>query len=247
VSTSSVLEVRGLRAGYGRVQVVNDVSLRIVAGEVVALVGRNGAGKTTTLAAMAGLRYGPSEGSVHIDDHDVTKDSPHQIVLGGVNLVPEGRRVFREMSVAENLRLGAFTRRRIARNAIGEDLERVYELFPALALYKTKVVGELSGGQQQMVAIGQKLMTRPKFLLLDEPTSGLAPALVDELYDRFLALAHEGIGLLVVDQSVERVFERSERFYVMDDGRIVQSGLPSPAALESVNSIIMGLGELKTL
>ena len=247
MTSPSVLEVRGLRAGYGRVQVVNDVSLRIGVGEVVALVGRNGAGKSTTLAAIAGLRYGPIDGSVHIDERDITKDSPHQIVLGGVNLVPEGRRVFREMSVGDNLRLGAFTRRRRGRNVIGDDLERVYELFPALALYKSKVVGELSGGQQQMVAIGQKLMTRPKFLLLDEPTSGLAPALVDELYDRLLTLALEGIGLLVVDQSVERVFERTERFYVMDEGRIALSGLPGEDALKDVNRIIMGLGKLKTL
>ena len=122
----------------------------------------------------------------------------------------------------------------------------MYELFPALELYKSKVVGELSGGQQQMVAIGQKLMTRPKFLLLDEPTSGLAPALVDELYDRFAALVADGIGLLVVDQSVERVVERSDRFYVMDDGRIVMSGTAARSALEGINSIILGLGPVPT-
>jgi branched-chain amino acid transport system ATP-binding protein len=244
MSAESVLDVAGLHAGYGRVQVVNGVSMTVTAGEVVALVGRNGAGKTTTLSAMAGLRYGPFAGTVRIDDQDFSKSSPHQIVLGGVNLVLEGRRLFREMTVTENLRLGAFTRRRTTKSEIAADLGRVYELFPALELYRSKVVGELSGGQQQMVAIGQKLMTRPKFLLLDEPTSGLAPALVDELYDRFLSLASDGIGILIVDQSVERVIDRSDRFYVMDDGKIVLDGESSSNALEGINSIILGVSKV---
>jgi branched-chain amino acid transport system ATP-binding protein len=244
VSAPSVLEIAELRAGYGRVQVVNDVSMTVKAGEWVAVVGRNGAGKTTTLSAVCGLRYGPTGGTVRIDDHDVSKASAHDIVLAGVNLVPEGRRIFREMTVAENLRLGAYSRRRSARAEVANDLSRVYELFPALELYKSKVVGELSGGQQQMVAVGQKLMTRPKFLLLDEPTSGLAPALVDELYDRFAALAADGIGLLVVDQSVERVVDRSDRFYVMDDGRIVMAGVASRSALEGINAIILGVSQV---
>jgi branched-chain amino acid transport system ATP-binding protein len=246
MTDASVLDIADLKAGYGRVQVVNEVSMSVTAGEVVAVVGRNGAGKTTTLAAVAGLRYGPTAGTVRIDGADISAATAHDIVRSGVNLVPEGRRIFREMTVAENLRLGAFTRRRSGRTEIPADLARVYELFPALELYKSKVVGELSGGQQQMVAIGQKLMTRPKFLLLDEPTSGLAPALVDELYDRFAALVADGIGLLVVDQSVERVVERSDRFYVMDDGRIVMSGAAARSALEGINAIILGLGQVPT-
>jgi branched-chain amino acid transport system ATP-binding protein len=234
------LTVSGLRAGYGRVAVVLDVSLELNTGEVVALVGRNGAGKTTSLAAICGLRYGPSGGVVRIGDKDISKLNSHDMAQCGLKLVPEGRRIFRSMTVAENLRLGAYHHRRGGRVDVSSDLERVHELFPDLAEFAAKRAGELSGGQQQMVAIGQALMSRPRYLLLDEPSSGLAPALVDEMYDRFDELARSGIGLLVVDQSVERALERSRRYYLMESGTIVAEGPSEASALEGINAVIMG-------
>jgi branched-chain amino acid transport system ATP-binding protein len=157
-----------------------------------------------------------------------------------VKLVPEGRRIFRSMTVTENLRLGAYVRRRGSRTDISDDLARVEELFPALADYPGKLAGELSGGQQQMVAIGQALMSRPRFLLLDEPSSGLAPAVVDEMYDRFDELASHGMGLLVVDQSVERAVERTSRYYLMEGGVTVATGDSELGALEAINDVILG-------
>lgn len=234
------LAVTGLRAGYGRVQVVTDVSFEVHPGEMVALLGRNGAGKTTSLSAVSGLRYGPGGGNVKVGDHDVSGAGPHSIVEAGVKLVPEGRRIFRSMTVAENLRLGAYLRRRGSRTDISDDLTRVEELFPALATYNRKLAGELSGGQQQMVAIGQALMSRPRYLLLDEPSSGLAPALVDEMYDRFDELAAQGMGLLVVDQSVERAVERTRRYYLMEAGATVASGDSELEALDAINAVILG-------
>lgn len=234
------LVVSGLKAGYGKVSVVTDVSFRVDTGEVVGLVGRNGAGKTTSLAAVAGLRYGPSGGTVHIGEDDLTGRGPHEIAGGGLKLVPEGRRIFRSMTVSENLRLGAYPHRRTGRRGIDQDVARVQELFPALETYAETLTGELSGGQQQMVAIGQALMSRPRFLLLDEPSSGLAPALVDEMYDRFDQLAAEGMGLLVVDQSIERVLDRTSRYYLMESGATVGEGRSEPNALERINEVILG-------
>ena len=235
----AVLEVEGLQAGYGQVQVVNDVSFSVAAGETVALVGRNGVGKTTSLAAVAGLRYGPVRGRVRLGDRDLAPCSPNEIVSAGVKFVPEGRRIFRSMSVHENLRLGAFTRRRDRIGGLDEDFDRVYELFSVLRGYSRKRAGELSGGQQQMVAIGQALMSRPRFLLLDEPSSGLGPALVDEMYDRFDELVSVGVGLLVVDQSIERALERSRRFYVMEAGAMALEGVSDASAIEPINAIVL--------
>jgi len=234
------LTVDGLVAGYGRVQVVFDVSFTLEPGEMVAMVGRNGAGKTTTLAAIAGLRYGPGGGTVRIAERDVSTASPNEIVRAGIKLVPEGRRLFRDMSVLENLRLGAFTRRRTDRSKLGDDLDRVFDLFPALARDRHRTVLSLSGGQQQMVAVGQALMTKPRFMLLDEPMSGLAPALIDSMYDSFLALVGEGIGMLIVDQNIERVLETSSRFYVVDSGRVVLEGGSESGALANVTKIVLG-------
>lgn len=237
-----VLSVKGLRASYGRVVVVSDVSFDVYSGEWVSLVGRNGAGKTTSLMAISGLRYGPGGGDVAVGGVDISRYNSHRIVAAGLKLVPEGRRLFREMSVWENLRLGAFVHRRGARNDIDTDLDRVCELFPVLRRDRDKPVGALSGGQQQMVAVGQALMTRPKVLLLDEPASGLAPALVDDLYDSFRALCDEHIGLLVVDQSIERAMHHSDRYYVVEDGRIVLGGKCETAALDEVTRIVLGSG-----
>jgi branched-chain amino acid transport system ATP-binding protein len=237
---TEALVVDGLQAGYGRVQVVFDVSFVLEPGEMVAMVGRNGAGKTTSLSAIAGLKYGPGGGTVSIAGKDVSAATPNEIVQSGVKMVPEGRRLFREMSVLENLRLGAFTRRRRDRAQLNDDLARVFELFPALARDRHRTVLSLSGGQQQMVAVGQALMTKPKFLLLDEPMSGLAPALIDSMYDTFLELISQGIGMLIVDQNIERVLETSSRFYVVDSGRVVLEGGAEAGALENVTKIVLG-------
>jgi branched-chain amino acid transport system ATP-binding protein len=231
----------GLCAGYGRVQVVNDFTVAVEPGEIIALVGRNGAGKSTALSAVCGLRFGKPGGTVYVDGADMSQAPADALVRAGVSLVPEGRRIFRDMTVIENLRLGAFTRRRSGRREIPADFERVCELFPALARYSGKRAGELSGGQQQMVAIGQALMSRPKYLLLDEPASGVAPVLVDEIYDTVEALVtRDRIGLLMVDQSIERAIERSHRIYVMDSGSIVMESASASASIERINPIVMG-------
>lgn len=238
------LSVSGLRAGYGRVQVVFDVSFDVSGGETVAVVGRNGAGKTTSFMAVAGLRQGVAGGTVMLDDQDISKASPLGVVQAGLCLVAEGRRVFRDMTVTENLRMGAYTRRRRDRDQIPEDLDRVRDLFPALGEFRNKLVGELSGGQQQMVAVGQALMSRPKFVLLDEPTSGLAPALIEEMYDAFGKLVGQGIGVVVVDQSVERVIEWSDRYYVIESGRVIKSGRSTADAVPGINDIVLGVSRL---
>ncbi len=240
MSTEQGLKVTNLSAGYGRVPVVFDVSFTVAPGEMVALVGRNGAGKSTSLAAVAGLRFGPGGGQVTLDGEDLTGAASDRIVRAGLKLVPEGRRLFRDMNVYENLRLGAFLRRREGRRNIDADVARIYDLFPALAVARSKTVGSLSGGQQQMVAVGQALMTSPRFLALDEPTAGLAPTLIDTLYESFLALAAEGIGLLIVDQNIERVLESTRRYYVVDSGRVVLDGPCHSGALDQVVRIVLG-------
>jgi branched-chain amino acid transport system ATP-binding protein len=236
---NAILDVASLSAGYGRIRVVSDVSFTVAQGEVVAIVGRNGAGKTTSLAAVAGLRYGPCGGSVTVAGVDVTGSSPVRVVRSGLSLVREGRRIFRDMTVLENVRLGAFTRRKTKN--LGTDLDYVHELFPTLKKYSAKLAGELSGGQQQMVAIGQALMSRPRFLLLDEPASGLAPAVVEEMYDRLRLLADDGMGVAIVDQSVERILRWSDRFYVFESGRTELSGASRSAVVENINEIILGV------
>jgi branched-chain amino acid transport system ATP-binding protein len=244
VTETPGLIITGLTAGYGRVKVVTDFTVTVGPGEVVALVGRNGAGKSTALAAAVGLRFGQAGGRVTVDGTDVSREAPNAIVVAGVSLVPEGRRIFRDMTVVENLRLGAFTRRRTGRRQIAGDIEQVYELFPVLSRYSGKTAGALSGGQQQMVAIGQALMSRPTYLLLDEPASGVAPILVDEIYDTIDRLVSEGLGVVLVDQSVERALERSSRYAVMDNGVMVLSGDSTPSAIDQINPILLGTGTL---
>jgi branched-chain amino acid transport system ATP-binding protein len=240
MSADGSLSVTNLSAGYGRVPVVFDVSFTLRAGEMVALVGRNGAGKSTSLAAVAGLRFGPCGGTVMLNDRDLTGANSDEIVRAGLKLVPEGRRLFREMTVYQNLRLGAFLRRREGRREVDAAVGRVYDLFPALAVARDRTVLSLSGGQQQMVAVGQALMTTPKYLALDEPTAGLAPALIDTLYEAFTALAAQGIGLLIVDQNIERVLESTSRYYVVDNGRVVLDGDCEIGAIDQVVKIVLG-------
>jgi branched-chain amino acid transport system ATP-binding protein len=226
------LTVEGLAAGYGAMQAVTKVDLSVSTGEAVSVVGCNGAGKTTTLQAIAGLRFGSFAGRIRIDQRDVTRWSPAKMAAIGLALVPEGHRIFAEMTVVENLRLGAFSVRR-GKAAIAEQLERVFELFPDLHTARERSAEQLSGGQQQMLAIGSALMCRPRFLMLDEPCAGLAPTLVDRIYEVIGRLASDGHGILLVEQDVQRAMRRSARTYVMDHGRVVLRGPSSSLVNDS--------------
>lgn len=238
------LEVRDLHAGYGQMEVVGGVDFDLNPGEVVALVGRNGAGKSTTLSAVAGMRLGWFTGTVTVNGETVPIQSTAKVARSGLALVPEGRRIFRELTVHENLHIGAYMRRRKPRNEMHEDFDRVKELFPALDTYWRKVSGSLSGGEQQMVALGQALMSRPSFLLLDEPTSGLSPGLSEALYKAIAAMADSGIGVLVVEQSVDRALRHTHRMYVMESGRMALDGSCEQLGQgDVVNRIVMGVGE----
>jgi branched-chain amino acid transport system ATP-binding protein len=218
-----VLTVTGVSAGYGRVPVLHDVALSVEPGEVVALLGANGAGKTTLLRVIAGeLR--PSAGSVDFHGRELAGRRPEQVVAAGVALVPEGRRLFAGLTVRENLLLGAYSRRRAD---LVPDLERVYELFPRLAQRAEQTAGRMSGGEQQMAAIGRALMGRPRLLMIDELSLGLAPTVVDDLIDLLPALAQDGMAILLVEQDVEAALAAASRGYVLELGAIVGQG---PAA-----------------
>jgi branched-chain amino acid transport system ATP-binding protein len=235
------LVVSDLCAGYGTMQVVSRVSLDVAAGETVALIGRNGAGKSTLLMAIAGMRYGSSAGSVRFGDRDLSRASAIQVVGAGIAHVPEGHRVFTQLSVTENLRLGAYQRRRAPRAELDASLNRVFELFPALRKYARRDAGLLSGGEQQMVAIGQALMVDPKVLMLDEPTSGLALPVVRIIVEVLSELRANGLGILVVEQSVTRALAVSDRCYLMERGQIVIAGDSAVLATdERVPGIVRG-------
>jgi branched-chain amino acid transport system ATP-binding protein len=222
--TEPVLSVRGLSTGYGSVPVVSEVSIDVARGELVALLGRNGAGKSTTLNAIAGARHGPTRGTVRLAGRDVTRAGPAALYLAGLALVPEGHRVFPSLSVVENVRLGGFPWRRKRARAIDTGVDRVMELFPMLARYATREAGALSGGQQQMVAIGQALVADPAVLMIDEPSSGLAPAVVADIYRALTVLRDEGRAVLLVEQSIDRAMAAATRTYVLERGSIVLAG-----------------------
>jgi branched-chain amino acid transport system ATP-binding protein len=222
--------------------VVRDISLTVGPGEIVSLVGRNGAGKTTALSAIAGLRYGPSGGSVELDGRDITRSRAAEITAHGLAHVPEGHRVFRTMTVAENLRLGAYCHRSDDRKAFQASLRHVHSLFPILETYAQRAAGLCSGGEQQMVAIGQALMSRPRLLCLDEPTSGLATRVIVDIWTVLHRLKDEGLAIVIVEQSVDRALRHADRCYVIDDGTVALSG--SCAELsgdDRVRSIITGV------
>jgi len=244
-NSDSLLEVTELQAGYGTLRAVDGVSLRVGAAETVALIGRNGAGKTTSLLAIAGLRYGQSAGRVTLGGTDVSRATAGRIVEAGLAHVPEGHRIFPDLTVEENLRLGAYTRRRAGRKAVAATMEGVFDLFPILRTYASRSAGFLSGGEQQMVAIGQALMAEPKVLMLDEPTSGLAPAVIRTIYQVVRQLRDQGMALLIVEQSVPRALANSDRCYVMERGRIVISGDSADLARnERVSAIVRGTEEV---
>jgi branched-chain amino acid transport system ATP-binding protein len=215
-----MLEVRAVRAGYGGVTVLWDVDLAVGAGEIVALVGANGAGKTTLLRAVSG-GLAPSAGQILLDGVDRAGLPPERVARLGVAHVPEGRRLFSGLSVKENLLVGAHHRGRVD---LASDLERVFDLFPILAERARQVAGRLSGGEQQMCALGRALMGRPRLLLIDELSLGLAPRLVDELLARLPEIAGADTGIVLVDQDVEAALSVAARGYVLETGRMVAQG-----------------------
>ena len=215
-----MLEVESLRSAYGRIEVVKGVNLAVAAGEVVALVGSNGAGKTTLLRALSGVQP-VTAGRIRLAGEAVERAPPHRRVALGMAHVPEGRQVFGPLSVEDNLRLGAYLRRD---GGIAADRERVYALFPALAEKRREPAGGLSGGQQQMLAIGRALMARPKLLLLDEPSMGLAPLLARQILDAVVRLKEEGVTILLVEQNAAAALAVADRGYVIETGRITHEG-----------------------
>jgi branched-chain amino acid transport system ATP-binding protein len=216
-----VLEIRGLEAGYGDARALGGVTLSVGAGEIVALLGPNGAGKSTLLNAVAGL-VRPWAGAILWEGEDLRTVDAHLIVDRGIALVPEGRRLFGGMSVEENLELGAFARRAHAGRRAA--LERVYALFPALAERRRQVVQALSGGQQQMVAVGRALMASPRLLMLDEPSLGLAPRLVAAILEALVAINRAGVGVFLVEQNVPAALSLAHRGYLLEGGRVVGEG-----------------------
>ena len=218
-----LLKARNLHIGYGDAPAVWDVSLDVAAGEIVAVIGPNGAGKTTLINAIAGLLR-CRQGELRFDGADMTSVRAHDYCSHGIALVPEGRRLFAKMSVEENLELGCYLP--AARAGRDQSLERVYGLFPILRDKRAQPAGELSGGQQQMVAIGRALMARPRIVLFDEPSLGLAPTIVDDMFEIIARVRDEGAAVLLVEQNVLKALGIADRAYVLEQGRIVSAGLP---------------------
>ncbi len=216
-----MLVINNLEAWYGRIQALKGISLHIDHGEVVTLIGANGAGKTTTLRALTGLMERTS-GGIELEGRPIAERSPEDIVRLGVAHVPEGRQVFAPLSVSDNLRLGAYTRR--DHRGIESDTAMVYDLFPRLAERRTQLAGVLSGGEQQMLAVGRALMARPRILLMDEPSMGLAPLVIREIFRTIARLKAEGLTILLVEQNARAALQVADRGYVIETGRIVLSG-----------------------
>lgn len=215
-----MLEVSNLHSAYGRIEVLRGVSLEVRAGEIVALIGSNGAGKTTLLRALSGVQP-ITKGEIRFRGERVDRLPPHRRVERGVTQSPEGRQVFGPLSVTDNLRLGAYMRRD---KDIENDRDRIFEMFPVLREKRLHAAGGLSGGQQQMLAIGRALMGKPSLLLLDEPSLGLSPILVDQILAAIVSLKANGITVLLVEQNASAALEIADRGYVMETGRIVSTG-----------------------
>ena len=216
-----MLEVTGLRVAYGGIQAVRSITFHVSAGETVALIGANGAGKTSTLKALARV-LDAAGGDVHFCGEKISRIAPHHIVRKGIALVPEGRGVFPRLSVLENLHMGAFIRHDAAE--VERDLQRVFAYFPRLKERASQLAGTLSGGEQQMLAIGRALMSRPKLLLLDEPSMGLAPIMVQKIFEVVRAVAADGMTILLIEQNAKLALESSQRGYVMESGEITLHG-----------------------
>ena len=217
----AMLEVKDLEVYYGMIQAIKGISFEVNQGEVIALIGANGAGKTTTLHTITGL-LSPKKGSVMFEGTDITKVPAHKIVSMGMAHVPEGRRVFAELSVYENLKMGAYTRK--DKNEIEESLANVYKRFPRLEERRNQMAGTLSGGEQQMLAMGRALMSKPKIILMDEPSMGLSPIFVNEIFDIIQAVSESGTTVLLVEQNAKKALSIADRAYVLETGKITMSG-----------------------
>jgi branched-chain amino acid transport system ATP-binding protein len=211
------LRLENVHTFYGSIEALKGISIEVHEGEVVTLIGANGAGKSTTLRSINGLNT-PREGSIFFQGRDITRRPPHDIVEMGISQSPEGRRLFPHMTVLENLEMGAFQRR--DRSGIRDDLDRVYSLFPRLAERKSQRAGTLSGGEQQMVAMGRALMARPKLLMLDEPSMGLAPIFVERIFEIVREINQQGTTILLVEQNALMALDAADRGYVLETGRV---------------------------
>jgi branched-chain amino acid transport system ATP-binding protein len=213
----ALLRVEDVHTYYGSIEALKGISLEVHEGEIVSLIGANGAGKSTTLRSINGLNH-PRRGSIHFRGRDITRDPPHDIVRRGISQSPEGRKLFPRMSVLENLEMGAF--QRSDRSELRGDLDRVYSLFPRLSERKQQRAGTLSGGEQQMVAIGRALMARPGLLLLDEPSMGLAPIFVERVFETIVEINKQGTTILLVEQNAMMALDVANRGYVLETGRV---------------------------
>ncbi len=216
-----MLELRNIHTYYGQIRAVQGISITVNAGEMVCLIGANGAGKSTTLMTISGI-YTPVEGSIHFEGEDITKTAAEQRVPLGISQVPEGRLVFPDMSVLENLELGAYSRNN--RQAIKDDLDKIFQSFPKLYQRRRQRGGSLSGGEQQMLAIGRSLMAQPRLLLLDEPSLGLAPLIVKQIFEIIQQINADGTTVLLVEQNAQLALQVTDRSYVMETGKITMEG-----------------------
>ena len=216
-----VLELKDVHTYYGAIHALKGISIEVREGEIVTLIGANGAGKSTTLRSINGLNH-PRQGSIHFEGRDITSAPPHDVVKLGISQSPEGRRLFPRMSVLENLEMGAF--QRTDRHLFKEDIDRVFDLFPRLEERKSQHAGTLSGGEQQMCAIGRALMARPKLLMLDEPSMGLAPIFVEKIFEIVHEINEQGTPILLVEQNALMALDAADRGYVLETGRIALEG-----------------------
>lgn len=215
----SILKVDGIHVYYGNIHAIKGVSFEVNEGEIVALIGANGAGKSTTLKTVSGL-LSPREGHIEFMGEDIVHTEAHKLVSRGLAQVPEGRRIFLQLSVMENLEMGAYTRKSVSK----ADLDNVFEQFPRLYERKNQTAGTLSGGEQQMLAMGRALMSHPKLLMLDEPSMGLAPILVEQIFDIIEKLHGKGTTILLVEQNAEMALQVADRAYVLESGRVTFTG-----------------------
>jgi branched-chain amino acid transport system ATP-binding protein len=235
----ALLEIDGVDAFYGRIQALRGVKITVEKGEIVALIGSNGAGKTTTLRTISGLMH-PTTGTITFDGHDITRTRPSRIVELGICQSPEGRRLFARMSVLDNLVMGAYTRTDKA--GIASDMDRVFQLFPRLQERRTQIAGTLSGGEQQMLAMGRALMARPKVMMLDEPSLGLAPILQETIFSIVREINSQGTTVLLVEQNAHKALEVANRGYVLETGVVVQRGTGQELlASEEVQKAYLGM------
>ena len=234
-----ILELKDVHTFYGSIEALKGISIEVHDGEIVTLIGANGAGKSTTLRSINGLNH-PREGTIQFKGKDITNESPHSVVKMGISQSPEGRRLFPRMSVIENLEMGAFQRN--DRKEIRAGIDRVFELFPRLHERRTQKAGTMSGGEQQMCAIGRALMARPKLLLLDEPSAGLAPVVVQQVFELLKRIRAGGLTVLIVEQNVQQVLKVVDRAYLLKAGSIRAAGTAGELlATDSIREAYLGV------